>query len=45
MKRIHFPQAWNDPVVQPKRWQRDGRFGTLCRSGLIMTAARELARY
>jgi hypothetical protein len=37
-------------LVRPKHWNRDIRFGTwtirsLYRSGLLTTAARELARY
>jgi len=49
MKGVYLPQAWADPLVQPKQWKRDIRFGTcnvrsLCRSGSLMTVARELAR-
>ena len=28
MKMIHVPWAWTDPVVQPKQWKKDMRFGT-----------------
>ena len=39
-----------DPLVRPKEWVRDIRFGTwyvrgLCRSGSLTTVAREVARY
>ena len=38
------------PLVRPKQWKRDRRFGTwnvrsMYRSGLLTTDARELARY
>ena len=50
MKWIHMPQSWTDPLIQPKRWKRDMRFGTwnvriLYKSGLLTTEVRELARY
>jgi hypothetical protein len=43
-------QAWADPLVQPKHWKRNVRFGTwnvrsLYRSGSLTIVARELARY
>jgi hypothetical protein len=39
-----------DPLVRPKQWKRDIRFGTwnvrsLYRSGSLMTVVGELARY
>jgi len=44
--------AWarTDPLVQPKQWRRNTRFGTRnvrsqYRSGSLTTEARELARY
>jgi hypothetical protein len=27
-KRIHVPRAWTDPLVRPRQWKRDIRFGT-----------------
>ena len=26
-ERIHAPRAWNDPLVPPRQWKRDKRFG------------------
>ena len=26
-KRIHVPRAWTDPLVRPRQWKRDIRFG------------------
>ena len=45
-----MPGAWTHPLVQPKQWKGDMRFGTcnirrLYRSGSLTTVARELARY
>jgi len=50
MKQILVPQTWTDPLVQPKQWERNIRFGTwivsnLCRAGSLTTIARELAKY
>ena len=50
MKHSQLTWAWTDPVVQPKQWKRDMKFGisfvrSLHRSGSLTTAARELARY
>jgi len=50
MKSIQLPWAWTDPLVQPKRSQRDTRFDTwnarnLYRRGSLMTVARVLERY
>jgi hypothetical protein len=28
MKQIHVPWAWPGPLVRPKQWKRDMRFGT-----------------
>jgi len=49
-KHSKLPWTWTDPVVQPKQWKRNMKFGTtivrsLHRSGSLTTAARELARY
>ena len=45
-----MPQTWTDPLVQPKRWKRDLRFGTwnlrgLYRPGSLTTVTRGLAKY
>ena len=45
-----MPRLWTDPLVQPKQWKEDMRFGTwnirrLYRPGSLTTVARELARY
>ena len=45
-----MPQTWTDPFVRPKHWKSAVRFGTwtvisLCRSGSLTAATRELARY
>ena len=45
-----MPQSWTDPLIQPKRWTRDMRFGTwnvwiLYKSGSLTTVVRKLARY
>ena len=51
MKQIRVPQAWTDPpLVQPKQWKRNLRFGTwniksLYRLGSLTAVTRELARY
>ena len=50
MKHIHVPWSRTDPLVWPKQWERDMRFGTwnfrsLYRSGSLTAVARELARY
>ena len=44
------PQTWTDDLVQLKQQKRDIRIGTwkvmsLYRAGLLIAAARELARY
>jgi len=44
------PQTWTDDLVQLKQQKRDMRIGTwnvmsLYRAGLLIAAARELARY
>jgi hypothetical protein len=49
MEQIPMPQSWTDPLVQPKQWKRDVRFGTwsvrnLYKSGSLTTVARELVR-
>jgi hypothetical protein len=46
-KQIHVPRAWSDPLVQPKQWKRNMKFGTwkvrsLCRAGSLTAAFREL---
>jgi len=28
MKPIYVSRAWTDPLVRPKQWKRDMRFGT-----------------
>ena len=48
MKRLHIPRAWTDPLVQPKQWERDMKFGTwdvrsLYWSRALTAAAGELA--
>jgi hypothetical protein len=45
-----LPEAWTDPLLQPKEWKNDIRFGvwnvmSLHRSGSFTTVATELARY
>ena len=50
MKHSQLPWTLADPVVQPKQWKRDMKFGirimrSLHRSGSLRTVARELARY
>ena len=45
-----MPQAWADPLVQPKQCKRDVRYSTwnvrgLYRSSSLKTATKELARY
>ena len=45
-----MPQAWADPLVQPKQCKRDMTYGTwnvrsLYRSSSLKTAVKELARY
>ena len=45
-----MPRAWTDPLVRRKQWKMDVRFRTwnvwsLCKSGSLTAAARELARY
>jgi hypothetical protein len=45
-ERIQVPRAWTDPLMQPKQWKSNMRFGTLnvkslCKSGSPTTAARE----
>jgi exonuclease III len=47
---MHVPQAWADPLVQPKQCKRDMRYGTwnvrsLYGSSSLKTAPKELARY
>jgi hypothetical protein len=49
MKVIRVPRGGIDPLVRPKQWKRDLRFGTwhvrsLYRSGSFTAIARELAR-
>jgi hypothetical protein len=49
-KRLQLPEAWSDPLLQPKEWKKDMRFSmwnvmSLCRSGSLTTVARQLARY
>jgi len=44
------PWTWIDPLVQPKQWERDVRYGTwnvrsLYRESSLTAAARELQRY
>jgi len=51
MRWLQLPWAcWTDPLLQPKQWKRDMRFGTgnvrsLNRSGSLSTVVRELTRY
>jgi len=45
-----MPQSWTDPLIQPKQWKRNMRFGTwivmiLYRSDSLTTVVRKLARY
>jgi hypothetical protein len=49
-KRKHVPQAWADPLVQPKQRKRNIRIGTwnvgcLHRSGSLASVTKELVRY
>ena len=43
-------QSWSDPLIQPKQWKRNMRFGTwnvmiLYTSDSLTTVVRKLARY
>ena len=45
-----MPQSWSDPLIQPKQWKRNMRFGTwnvmiLYTSDSLTTVVRKLARY
>ena len=45
-----MPQSWTDPLIQPKQWKRNMRFGTwnvmiLYTSDSLTTVVRKLARY
>ena len=49
-KWILLARAWTDPIVRPKQWKRETRFGTWnvthpYMSVSLTAAARELARY
>ena len=39
MKWMHVPSAWTDPLVQPKQWKRDMRFGTWNVRGLYKSGS------